>query len=118
MVPKIPILDPDDYKQIVQATASVINGDGKQVWLAKVLPTFDKDDPLTFTLDDARNAVITQYNIRLVHIANASSGDDRFLGPDFYTFFYDDTSLYADHIHPNDLGYQRMGDKWHDILRP
>ena len=64
-----------------------------------------------------RNAVITQYNIRLVQIANASSGDDRFLGPDFYTFFYDDTSLYADHIHPNDLGYQRMGDKWYDILR-
>jgi lysophospholipase L1-like esterase len=105
----------NDFADSVEAIAEKIDDiHGKQVWLAKVLPAYIQPAP-PWNLDTTRNAVIAQYNTKIQDIATADFNDGTFLGPNFYTIF-NDTSLYKDYLHPNDLGYQAMADGWHDIL--
>ena len=110
--------DPDtEYKPNLNDIVTIIDDDnGKSVWLAKILPAFvQNSDPLT--LDTDRNTdFITQYNTKIEEIVNISTTDNTYLGPDFYTTFYDDASLYTDYLHPNDDGYAEMALGWFDAL--
>ncbi|MBC2709782.1 MAG: hypothetical protein HGJ94_01840 [Desulfosarcina sp.] len=105
-------VDPDAFKASVVEVANSIVVDGKQVWLAEILPTYIKD---TWDPDTTRNTQIQKYNTRIQQIATDNPNDDIDLGPNFYAVF-GSTALYADHLHPNDLGYQTMADAWHATL--
>ena len=101
----------------VGAIASKIDDTyGKQVWLARIMPTYENPAP-PWILDTTRNSNITNYNESIVTIAGADINDKTFLGPNFYTIFYDD-SQYIDYLHPNNDGYGDMADGWHDTLYP
>ncbi len=102
---------PGVFNTTVSDTAASIIVDGKQVWLAEILPT--RDDP-------SRNALIEQFNTEIRSIA-ASSGDDIFLGPDFYDAFTNASNVpisayYTDNLHPNDTGYAVMASQWNTNL--
>ena len=106
---------PTDFRNQVLGTIAKING--PQVWLAKPMPTFINDSPLSWTLNTTRNNRIQQYNIELEQIAASSA--NTYLGPDFYTVFSNfaiPSDVYADHLHPNDAGYTVMADQWHNVL--
>ena len=103
-------VDPDDFKADVETIAIVIEGRGKEAWLAKTIPTYvigtiPSSNPI---LDATRNARIEAYNDRIQQIVDA---DDALPGPNFYTIFNSPT-LYNDYLHPNDGGYQLMADRW------
>ncbi|MBX6342543.1 MAG: SGNH/GDSL hydrolase family protein [Thermomicrobiaceae bacterium] len=63
---------------------------------------------------DARQ-LIQQYNALLPTI-KADTGVN--LGPDFYTYFQNHQSLFADNLHPNQTGYNAMGDLWAKSIVP
>ena len=100
-----PIL-PGPFGVQVSTIANAIVTDGKQVWLAEILPIIG---------DAARNTTIQLYNTQIRGIANLAV-DDKFLGPDFYDGpvygFNGKPGLYADTLHPNDAGYQVMANGW------
>jgi lysophospholipase L1-like esterase len=100
-------VSPGDFYTNVSNTAASIVVDGKQVWLAEILPT--RDEPL-------RNALIEQYNSEIQAIA-ATGGDDIFPGPDFYEAFTNSSNVpisayYTNNLHPNDTGYGVMVSRW------
>lgn len=103
------------FNTSVSATATKVDDIyGKQLWIAKIMPTYT-NDTLT-TLDAARNAVIQDYNDEIDSIVGLHA--DTSLGPDFYSIFLGHTNLYANYLHPNDAGYGVMADEWHDTLTP
>jgi lysophospholipase L1-like esterase len=104
------------YRTTIEAIVNKIDDVAKkQVWLARMPRTYLKDvTPLT--LDDVRNAIILQYNAEIRAIADLNPNDNKRLGPNFYNALSND-NLFADHLHPNDAGYQVMADGWHGILR-
>ena len=92
----------DTFGGRVDTIADSIVDAGKVVWLAEILPTNPPD------LDAGRDTFIRNYNLQIQGIV----GGNIFLGPDFYFFFDGETTLYDDTLHPNDLGYQEMADRW------
>jgi lysophospholipase L1-like esterase len=106
---------PDTFETNVSNIANAIVAAGKSCWLAEIPPVYNEDG----TENTSRNDNITQYNTRIQAIANQSSSDQIFLGPDFYDAFEDtfDTYYSSDGIHMNDAGYQQMAQLWYDVIR-
>ena len=102
---------PQDFKENMQNIVDSVVGAGKEAWVAYVPPVFDSDG----IPDEDRNAKILDYNDV---ISNELDSIER--GPDFYNYFigYDRSSLFADHSHPNGLGYAVMAYLWHNALNP
>ena len=108
----IPV-DPIDFNNQVANIAFKIDGIyNKEVWIAKPMPTYVK---YTSTLDTDRNARLSLYNQKINEITTADPTDGIRLGPNFYTVF-NNISLYADNLHPNDAGYQFMANEWQNKL--
>ena len=106
-----PSVDPGEYSSTLQTMANTItNGYKKQLWIAKPPPTYLKD---TWTPNTAKNDVLSLYNQKISEIT-ASPYDDIYLGPNYFTQFYQ--SLYADNLHPNDAGYRFMANEWQKKL--
>ena len=105
---------PTTFRNQVLETVAKING--RQVWIAKPMPTFINDEPISWTLDTTRNNRIQQYNLEINQIA--ANDPNTYLGPDFYSLFYNRTELYSGYLHPNDFGYHVMADEWHNVLAP
>jgi lysophospholipase L1-like esterase len=103
-------VDPDDFQTTIESITNKLNVDGKSVWLPRTLPTNPPGQ------DPIRDDLIQQYNTKIVAIANADSGDDIFLGPNFYSSFFNNPTRYADNLHPNDTGYQLMSSQWNSTL--
>jgi lysophospholipase L1-like esterase len=101
---------PDVFGNTVSRIVGKMNG--RQVWLAKPMPTFIINSD--WTLDGPRNSFIADYNVRINQIAQSNL--NAFLGPNFYSRFSDRIDLYQDYLHPNDTGYVFMADRWHDVL--
>jgi lysophospholipase L1-like esterase len=112
--------DPDLFQAEVEAIVDKVDIlAGKQLWLAKTLPTYLITDPAT--LDQARNLIIGQFNAKIAAIADANLEDNTFLGPDFFDTFTtlaDPLFYFSDYLHPSDNGYQVMADEWHTVLAP
>jgi len=89
----------------VDDTADLIVADGKQAWLAEILPTNDGD------VD--RNNWIQLYNLEIQAIANRANV---FLGPDLYDAFNGHPEYYYDGLHPDYEGYGVIADQWYDKL--
>jgi len=99
-------LDPNAFENVVTSIATQIAVDGKQVWLAEILPINDEDPTST------RNTLLKQYNTKIRGVASQSGSDSIFLGPDFFNAFANNPQLYTDALHPNDAGYGVMADRW------
>jgi lysophospholipase L1-like esterase/chitodextrinase len=112
-------LSPSAYRTNMQSLVNTITGQGKTVWVARVPPV------LPFATHTTRNGDIQGYNAVVNGLTNIQ------LGPDFFSFFYDDNgtpgttgddnergSLFAlnDNLHPNSLGYRVMAQLWHNAL--
>lgn len=98
----------ENYNTAVAKISADIVADGKQVWLAEILPTTN--------WVSAQNSRIQDYNDEILDIATLDINDDIFLGPNLYSAFYNQGQLYYDELHPNNDGYQEMADEWALVL--
>jgi len=111
------------FKGNMQSIVDLIIADGKQVTVALIPPSWGSPlfaNPWTAS----RNITIREYN----SVINSELTDIS-IGPDFFSFFLDDTnsdntpdivrsSLFEDSLHPNGLGYVVMAHLWHNFLNP
>ena len=101
----------------VAAITEAIDDDaGKTVWLARMMPTYEENTSAGWN----PTGNIPAYNTNCNEIADASTSDDTYLGPNFYQglFVTDPSAVYNDHLHPNDSGYQLMAESWSAVLVP
>ncbi|MCK5267074.1 MAG: discoidin domain-containing protein, partial [Spirochaetes bacterium] len=96
---------PGSYKDNIQQMINMIKNDGKDVFLAKV----------PFTLEQATNTVIQEYNqvIDELVVENSIQVNQ----PDFYSYFEAHQNEFSDSLHPNGNGYQSMGNLWFNALQ-
>jgi lysophospholipase L1-like esterase len=106
------------YRTNMESLVNTITAQGKAVWVARIPPA------LPFAQHTTQNGDIQGYNAVINGLGNIQ------LGPDFFSFFYDDNgtpgtsddieraSLFAlnDNLHPNSLGYRVMAQLWHNAL--
>ncbi|GAB4176158.1 MAG: lipase [Roseiflexaceae bacterium] len=83
-----------------------------RIWVARV----------PWNQNASKQTLIQQYNALIpdvVVLRNSIMGNSNVqLGPDFYTIFQNQTSLFADTYHPNRSGYVQMENAWRDTLCP
>jgi lysophospholipase L1-like esterase len=108
-------VSPTTFETNVSSIANAIVADGKSCLLAEIPPVYNGDG----SLNTSRNDNITQYNTRIRAIANQSSSDQIFLGPDFYNVFLGRFGTYysSDGIHMNDAGYEEMARQWRAVIQ-
>jgi lysophospholipase L1-like esterase len=82
--------------------------DVDRVYIARILPVLNSG---SLNLGSTVNLAIADYNTRIEQLA-ANPSDNIYLGPDFFTLFSGDLSLYRDDLHPNDSGYGEMASAW------
>ncbi|MDL1976939.1 MAG: GDSL-type esterase/lipase family protein [Deltaproteobacteria bacterium] len=96
-----------DYQNNMQALVDAVHNAGKEeAWVAFVPPYFNADG----TPNTDRNEIIREYNSAILDLSGIE------LGPDFYTYFENRSSLFADSAHPNGLGYAVMASLWNNSL--
>ncbi|HID97228.1 MAG TPA: SGNH/GDSL hydrolase family protein, partial [Thermodesulfobacteriaceae bacterium] len=110
---------PGTYKDNMQQIIDAVQGDGKEICLAKVpvaLARCSTCDPYPDPPSQGdKNDLIKEYNDvidELVTLNNITV-----IPPDFFSYFdlhYPDE--YSDWLHPNGLGYQSMADLWKQAL--
>jgi lysophospholipase L1-like esterase len=110
-----PDTDPDLFKGYVTSIATAALTDGvDRVYIATIPPLYTSSgDPETVL-----NNRIVQFNIRILQIADDDLNDAILRGPDFYTLFDGQYSVFydPDGTHPNDAGYQAMAAAWQTTL--
>ena len=100
-------VDTVDYQNNMQALVDAVHNAGKEeAWVAFVPPYFNADG----TPNTDRNEIIREYNSAILDLSGIE------LGPDFYTYFENRSSLFADSAHPNGLGYAVMASLWNNSL--
>lgn len=100
-------VDTVDYQNNMQALVDAVHNAGKEeAWVAFVPPYFNADG----TPNTDRNEIIREYNSAILDLSGIE------LGPDFYTYFENRSSLFADSAHPNGLGYAVMAYLWNNSL--
>jgi lysophospholipase L1-like esterase len=100
-------VDTVDYQNNMQALVDAVHNAGKEeAWVAFVPPYFNADG----TPNTDRNEIIREYNSAILDLSGIE------LGPDFYTYFENRSSLFADSAHPNGLGYVVMAYLWNNSL--
>ena len=100
-----------DFKQSVHDITLAIIETGARVWIAKTPPRLGRS---------GQSATIRGYNLRvneLVADFAVTHPGMVAVGPDFYEHFTDNPDgMDPDNVHPNGLGYSRMGQLWSDVL--
>src|SRR5262249_62411749 len=72
---------------------------------------------LFIILLSAQKIGMLQINSRvIVHLVSIPANNISVVPPDFYTFFSNNQSQYADLLHPNGVGYQSMANIWAQAL--
>jgi lysophospholipase L1-like esterase len=119
---------PGTFKDNMQQMIDAINGEGKQVCLAKPLITLgDTVNGARYVDPDTgrRSQQIKEYNLVIDELVNDASNHITVTPPDFYNYFkevdpvtgdprYEDQ--YSDNLHPNGIGYQSMAALWFETL--
>ena len=99
------------YKQNLHDIISAIVETGAKVWLPQLPPVLQHE-----TL----SAIIRGYNLRIDELVSEFAVSNPGMvahGPDFYQHFTDNPDgMDSDNLHPNGLGYSRMGQLWSDVL--
>jgi len=105
------------YKANMQSLVDAVDLSGKEAWVALVPPVFQFDG----TPNNTRNLRIEGYN-KVIDGTDPDPLTGHQLGPDFYDYFLGSgnnrSSLFADNLHPNGLGYVVMAYLWHNALNP
>ncbi len=100
-----------DFKQSLRNITLAIVDTGARVWIAKTLERVGRP---------GQSATIRGYNLRVNELINEFAQTHPGMvsaGPDFYQHFSDNPDgIDTDGIHPNGLGYSRMGQLWSDVL--
>ena len=97
------------YLDNMQSLATSVTNAGMTAWIALVPPQYDAT---TGQPDTARNNLIQTYNAGLPGLTNANIK----LGPDLYTFFLNNPSLFYDALHPNSLGHACLAQLWRNAV--
>lgn len=99
-----------EYRNNMQTLINKVTP-GKEAWVALIPPTFNDDG----TPNSGRNSIIQDYN----NVITAQLSGIQ-VGPNFYDYFLGSgnnrSSLFADTLHPNGLGYAVMASLWHNVL--
>jgi lysophospholipase L1-like esterase len=96
-----------DYGNNMQSLVNTINNAGMTPWVAKVPPQVNATTGLPNTTANNR---IQGYNAELTNLTNAQEG------PDFYSYFLNNTGLFSDAEHPNSLGHACMTRLWRNAI--
>jgi lysophospholipase L1-like esterase len=101
------------YTNNMQTLINVVLTDGKQVWVARVLPIFNTDG----TPNTTRNNLIQSYN-QAIDGSASTPLIGHTLGPDFFNFFLTRAALMDDTLHPNEDGHEAIAYLWQNFIDP
>jgi len=100
-------VDPDTTAFNLRRMLEIARARGVTPYLALIMP---RSEPL----DTPINLLIQDINVRLPQVAQ----DNMTVMVDQFTPFLDLPDLYSNVNHPNQAGYEVMGDTWFDGIRP
>jgi len=95
-----------DLHQVIDAFQSPNHG--LAIWVA----------PLLGEQNDTAGSLFTQYNALIPEIVAQQNvpANPVWIGPDFYSHFQSNPDQYDDWLHPNQVGYDAMGDMWSNTI--
>src|SRR5262249_37658233 len=109
----------DSFKDHLQQIINAVNAAGRRIALAKppmALSDCANCTPFPDPSTALKNVMIQQYNQVIDQLVSNPANNISVLPPDFYTFFSNNQSQYADLLHPNGVGYQSMANIWAQAL--
>ena len=105
------------FKDMLTQFVIILQNAGKIPAIGKIpiaLGPCNDCTPFSDPENAARNELIRDYNEAIDEVVALRSL--LVTPPDFYTFFRDNTHLYADNLHPNGQGYIEMANMWYLAL--